>query len=447
MQRKIGRYSKYLRPITVTFDLLVLVVIGMWLLPNIFQGLYFYLYLTFSWIVISIITKFYQVYRFTKLIQIAQKIIKQYFVFALSLYALNGLFAITSAYRVIGYYLVTTAIIICVAKYLVFWLLKIFRKYYKGNLRRIVVIGHDDLTKNFINFVTANKDYGYLLSENFSLTNAQPETIVGYCNENDVDEIYLSLEKTTTNQVSYFIDYVDNNLKLLKFLPSRKDLLSANIKVDYYGVIPVMSSRTTPLNDPLNYFIKRAFDIVFSSFVIVFIMSWLTPLVAILIRLESKGPILFKQKRNGLDYEEFNCYKFRSMYVNANADIDEAVKNDPRITKVGAFLRKTSIDEMPQFFNVFVGTMSVVGPRPHMINFTEKYAIKVNKFKARHFIKPGITGMAQTHGYRGEIENDADIINRIKYDIYYMESWSLLLDMKIIYLTLKNAIKGEKKAY
>lgn len=447
MQRKIGRYSKYLRPITITFDLIVLVIFGIWLLPDSFQATYFYLYLAFSWIVISITTKFYQVYRFTKLIQIAQKIITQYFIFALNIFALNGLFSLTKQYTVVGYYLLGTAIVIVVAKYLVFWLLKLFRKYYKGNLRRIVVIGHDDLTENFIKFVTGNDDYGYKLFGSFSLSDTDPGDIIAFCIENDIDEIYLSLEKTTTKQVSFFIDYVDNNLKLLKFLPSRKDLLSANLKVDYYGVIPVMASRTTPLNDPLNYFIKRVFDIVFSSLVIIFIMSWLTPLIAILIRLESKGPIFFKQKRNGLDYEEFNCYKFRSMFVNENADIDEAVKNDPRITKVGAFLRKTSIDEMPQFFNVFVGTMSVVGPRPHMLNFTEKYAVKVNKFKARHFIKPGITGMAQTHGYRGEIENDTDIINRIKYDIFYMESWSLLLDLKIIYLTIKNAIKGEKKAY
>ncbi len=447
MQRKIGRYSKYLRPITITFDLIVLALTAMWILPDHFQGLYFYLYLTFSWIVISITTKFYQVYRFTKLIQIAQKIMKQYFVFALNLFALNGLFTLTEEYSVVGYYLLTTAVIIGIVKYFVFWLLKIFRKYYKGNLRRIIIIGHDELTNNFINFVTTNDDYGYSLTKSFSLTNTRSSEIVAFCNEHDVDEIYLSLEKTTTHQVSFFIDYVDNNLKLLKFLPSRKDLLSANLKVDYYGVIPVMPSRTTPLNDPLNYFIKRVFDIVFSSLVIILIMSWLTPLIAILIRLESKGPIFFKQKRNGLDYEEFNCYKFRSMFVNDNADIDEAVKNDPRITKIGAFLRRTSIDEMPQFFNVFVGTMSVVGPRPHMLNFTEKYAVKVNKFKARHFIKPGITGMAQTHGYRGEIENDTDIINRIKYDIFYMESWSLLLDLKIIYLTIKNAIKGEKKAY
>lgn len=447
MQRKIGRYSKYLRPITITFDLFVLVTLALWLLPSTFQTFYFYIYLSFSWIITAVITKFYQVYRFTKLIQIAQKIIKQYFLFALNLFALNGLFSLTQQYKSVAYYLFFTAIIIVCVKYLIFWLLKLFRKYYKGNLRKIVVVGHDDLTHNFIKFVTTNDDYGYALHQSFSLLKAHPEKIIAYCQENKIDEIYLSLEKTNTKQVSYFIDYVDNNLKLLKFLPSKKDLLSANLKVDYYGVIPVMPSRTTPLNDPLNHFIKRGFDIVFSSLVILGIMSWLTPLIAILIRLESKGPIFFKQKRHGLDYEEFNCYKFRSMFVNEHADIAEAVKNDPRITKVGAFLRRTSLDEMPQFFNVFIGDMSVVGPRPHMINFTEKYAVKVNKFKARHFIKPGITGMAQTHGYRGEIENDTDIINRIKYDIFYMESWSLLLDLKIIYLTIKNALKGEKKAY
>jgi len=447
VKRQIGRYSKYLRPITITFDLLVLVLLGIWLLPLSFQLLYFYLYLAFSWIVISVITKFYQVYRFTKLIQIAQKAIKQHFLFGLNLFALNGLFTLTHAYWSVTNYLLFTALVIIPVKYLVFYLLKIFRKYYRGNLRKIVVVGHDDLTGNFLKFVTTNADYGYLLCKNFSLLNTPPAEIISYCKEKDIDEIYLSLEKTTTQQVSFFINYVDNNLKLLKFLPSKKDLLSANLKVDYYGVIPVMPSRTTPLNDPINYFIKRVFDIFFSLLVIVFVMSWLTPLIAILIRLESKGPIFFKQKRHGLDYEEFNCFKFRSMFVNEKADIDEAVKNDPRITKIGAFLRRTSIDEMPQFFNVLIGNMSVVGPRPHMLNFTEKYAVKVNKFKARHFIKPGITGMAQTHGYRGEIENDTDIINRIKYDIFYMESWSLLLDVKIIYLTIKNAIKGEKKAY
>ncbi|HLV51179.1 MAG TPA: exopolysaccharide biosynthesis polyprenyl glycosylphosphotransferase [Flavobacterium sp.] len=447
MKRKIGRYSKYLRPITITFDLCVLVLLAILLLSAAFQHFYFYLYLAFSWIVISLVTKFYQVYRFTKLIQIAQKILTQFFLFSLNLLAFNGLFSFSQNYKNLAVYLGGTAFIIVSVKYLVFYLLKIFRKFYRGNLRKIVVIGNDELTLHFVDFVTTNPDYGYALNNHFSLTETTSEDITTYCCENKIDEIYLSLENTSTEQIGYFINYADNNLKLLKYLPSHKDLLSANLKVDYYGVIPVMPARITPLDDPLNYFIKRVFDIVFSSLVIILIMSWLTPLMAILIRLESRGPIFFKQKRNGLDYEEFDCYKFRSMFVNENADIEEAVKNDPRITKVGAFMRRTSLDEMPQFFNVFIGNMSVVGPRPHMLNFTEKYAVKVNKFKARHFIKPGITGMAQTHGYRGEIEKDSDIINRIKYDIFYMESWSLLLDLKIIYLTVKNALKGEKKAY
>ena len=447
MKPQIGRYSKYLRPITITFDLIVLAFLVAVLLPLPFHSAYFYLYLAFSWIVISVITKFYQVYRFTKLIQIAQKIIKQYALFALNLFAFNGLFSFTENYQSIGLYLFATAFVIVSVKYLVFWLLKIFRKYYQGNLRRIVVVGNDELTTQFLSFVTSNPDYGYKLNAHFSLSETTSDAIISYCKEHNVEEIYLSLEQTKTREISDFIDYVDNNLKLLKFLPSKKDLLSASLKVDYYGVIPVMPSRSTPLDDPLNQFIKRVFDIVFSLFVIVFVMSWLTPLIALFIRLESKGPIFFKQKRHGLNYEEFNCFKFRSMFVNELADTAEAVKNDPRITKVGAFLRKTSIDEMPQFFNVLLGNMSVVGPRPHMLNFTEKYAVKVNKFKVRHFIKPGITGMAQTHGYRGEIETDTDIINRIKYDIFYMESWSLLLDIKIIYLTIKNALKGEKKAY
>nr|WP_255481752.1 exopolysaccharide biosynthesis polyprenyl glycosylphosphotransferase [Flavobacterium sp. xlx-221] len=427
--------------------MLVIMGCAFLMLPQNFQSIYTILYLLFSWIIISVVTKFYQVYRFTKLIQIAQKAIKQFLLYSFSIFALNGLIIKEDKLTTIFIYLAIVFTVIVVVKYTVFYLLKVFRKYYKGNLRRIIVVGNDTLTTQFISFVNENPDYGYTLKKTFSLDKDELPDIVNFCKRNNIEEVYLSLERTTTKQVTTFINYVDNNFKLLKFLPSKKDLLSANLKVDYYGVIPVMSSRTTPLDDPLNQFLKRIFDIFFSTFVIVLIMSWLMPLVAILIKIESKGPIFFKQKRHGLDYNEFDCYKFRSMYVNDNADVEEATKNDPRITKIGAFIRRTSIDEMPQFFNVFIGNMSVVGPRPHMINFTEKYATKVNKFNVRHFIKPGITGMAQTHGYRGEIEKDSDIINRIKYDIYYMESWSLLLDLKIIYLTIKNAINGEKKAY
>ena len=176
-------------------------------------------------------------------------------------------------------------------------------------------------------------------------------------------------------------------------------------------------------------------------------LSWLTPFISLIILIESKGPIFFKQKRNGLNYAEFYCYKFRSMHLNPIADLEQVQKNDPRITKVGKFIRKTSIDELPQFFNVLLGDMSVVGPRPHMVSHTEMYAKSVDKFMVRHFIKPGISGLAQINGFRGEVETEKDIINRVKYDIFYLENWSLLLDIKIIFITVVNAIKGEKKAY
>jgi len=201
------------------------------------------------------------------------------------------------------------------------------------------------------------------------------------------------------------------------------------------------------MDDPFNNFVKRTFDIVVSLFVIVGILSWLTPILGLIIKLESKGPVFFKQKRNGLDYKEFYCYKFRSMKPNPLADLEQITKGDERVTGVGRIIRKTSIDELPQFINVLKGEMSVVGPRPHMVSHTHMYAEKVDKFMVRHFVKPGITGLAQVSGYRGEVEDETDIINRVKYDIFYLENWSIFLDIKIVFQTIYNAIRGEEKAY
>ena len=166
----------------------------------------------------------------------------------------------------------------------------------------------------------------------------------------------------------------------------------------------------------------------------------------IIIKLESTGPLFFKQKRNGLNGETFNCYKYRSMSQNDNVD-DIKTRQYGRITRIGKFIRKTSIDELPQFYNVFKGEMSVVGPRPHMLSYTELYAKTVNKYMVRHFVKPGITGLAQVKGFRGEVEKQNDIENRVKMDIFYIENWSFLLDLKIVFLTIINVFKGEEKAY
>jgi exopolysaccharide biosynthesis polyprenyl glycosylphosphotransferase len=194
-------------------------------------------------------------------------------------------------------------------------------------------------------------------------------------------------------------------------------------------------------------FIKRLFDIVFSLVIIIFICSWLFPIIALLIKLDSKGPVFFIQLRLGHDSRCFKCYKFRSMHINADADKRQATRNDRRITRVGAFLRKTSLDEFPQFFNVFKGEMSIVGPRPHMIVLNEKYAHLTPKLKERQSVKPGITGWAQVKGYRGETASAYSMIERIEADVWYLKNWSFGLDIKIIVRTLLITLKGDKNAF
>ncbi|MCL4140838.1 UNVERIFIED_CONTAM: hypothetical protein GTU68_015897 [Idotea baltica] len=328
-------------------------------------------------------------------------------------------------------------------------MLKKYRRILSGNSRNVIVIGSNEKTRQLINTFNTRLDFGYkfksqfcVKKEGFSLSNC-----FNYIIDNDIDEIYFSIAELSNKQINRLVDFADNNLRELKFIPDNKDIYSKKLKYEYYDYIPILSLRAIPLQESFSKFIKRLFDIFFSSFIIIFVLSWLTPILAILIKLESKGPVFFKQSRNGFNYKEFDCYKFRSMTPNKNAHLHQATKGDLRITKVGAFIRKTSIDELPQFFNVLFGDMSVVGPRPHMVSHTNMYAQRIDKFMVRHFVKPGITGLAQISGFRGEIETDKDIINRVKFDIFYIENWSILLDLKIILQTVVNAIKGEEKAY
>ncbi|WP_129715968.1 sugar transferase [Pedobacter sp. SYP-B3415] len=202
-----------------------------------------------------------------------------------------------------------------------------------------------------------------------------------------------------------------------------------------------------PLAGQTNQIKKRIADVVISLLVIVFILSWLFPIIGILIKLQSRGPILFKQLRSGRDDVPFYCYKFRSMRVNGDSDVRQASKTDDRITPIGRFLRSTSLDEFPQFINVFLGDMSVVGPRPHMIRHTEHYKQLIHRFMVRHFLKPGITGWAQISGCRGETRQKEDMERRVQHDIWYLENWSSGLDMKIVLLTMLAVIKGDENAF
>jgi len=185
----------------------------------------------------------------------------------------------------------------------------------------------------------------------------------------------------------------------------------------------------------------------FSIFIILFVFSWLFPILAIIIKLQSKGPVFFVQVRSGRDNKPFKCYKFRSMRVNNDSDKKQATRDDDRITRIGAFMRRTSLDELPQFFNVIMGNMSVVGPRPHMISHTEQYSQLIDTFMVRHFLKPGITGWAQIQGLRGETKNTEDMLARVEADVWYLENWSFLLDLKIVFLTALRTFQGDSKAF
>lgn len=450
MRKKTGRYSGYIRPFSYVLDLIIINILANFLLPETLNLLGYHFFISISWLVIAWNIGFYEVYRYTKVIEILSSVLKQYFFFLLINFAFIGFYLKFSEPSKMIQFVSFSLILVGLAKFFIYFSLRRFRVVFGGNFRKVVIVGNGKSVSQLEEFFNENPDYGYKLEKIFTLTpnkKEQVEECFNFVLEHKIDEIYCSLAELSNAEVNKFIDFTDNNLKILKFLPDNKEVLARNLIFDYYDYIPIISIRNIPLDETANKIIKRAFDIIFSLVVIIGILSWLIPILAILIKIESKGNVFFKQKRNGLNYKEFYCYKFRSMRLNEIADLYQVSKNDPRITRVGKFIRKTSIDELPQFFNVLLGDMSVVGPRPHMVSHTEMYARRIDKFMVRHFIKPGITGLAQTKGFRGEVESDKDIIYRVKFDIFYLENWSLLLDIKIIFLTIVNAIKGEDKAY
>ncbi|WP_417952559.1 exopolysaccharide biosynthesis polyprenyl glycosylphosphotransferase [Flagellimonas myxillae] len=431
-------------------DLLVINLFAYFLPINLEEPLLFHLYITGGWILFSTRNEFYKIHRYTKVPIIIRKIFTQFIFFFLLLYAFIGFFKqpVMSRYALAQYF-VLVLLTVAVIKLISYVLLMQYRGSLRGNIRNVVVIGKNKKTDQLVSVFNDRAEFGYNFIKQFSPGSLDFNLMdcFNFIKTSRVDEIYCSISELKNEELTAFINFADNNLKTLKFIPDNKNIFAKKLKFEYYDYIPVLSLRDIPLHNPINAFLKRSFDMAFSLLVILGLLSWLTPLLAILITLESKGPVFFRQTRNGVDNREFYCYKFRSMAPNTNADSISATKNDMRITKIGRIIRRTSIDELPQFYNVLFGTMSVVGPRPHMVKHTNEYATSVDKYMVRHFVKPGITGLAQVRGYRGEIEQEADILNRTKFDIFYIENWSMFLDLKIIVQTVLNAIKGEAKAY
>ncbi|MBO9584146.1 MAG: undecaprenyl-phosphate glucose phosphotransferase [Flavobacterium sp.] len=327
------------------------------------------------------------------------------------------------------------------------------------NFRNIIIVGANDTGKKMRNTLAKNLTYGYRFLGFFDEKRNMPDSvsgsiiggfddIQGFISQQHVDEMYVALHIDDVDIINKLIRICEHHMVRIKFIPDfQLYTKSSKVEISFYENTPVLMSRREPLENTANRLLKKLFDVCFSIMVILLIFPWLFPIIYTIIKIESPGPIFFKQERSGRDNKAFTCYKFRSMYVNNASDRIQAHRGDSRITRFGAFMRKTSIDELPQFFNVFLGNMSVVGPRPHMLCHTKEYTELISNYLVRHYAKPGITGWAQVNGYRGETKKLMDMENRVEFDIWYIENWSLLLDIKIILKTVFNIFKGEKNAY
>lgn len=299
--------------------------------------------------------------------------------------------------------------------------------------------------QNSFNFVGFLGEEGFYVDKNGDLMPAASEHFKTAAHSG-IKEVYVSLSPDRMGDVKNLLNAAEKQCLRLKFVP---DLSSgtAHFNIEHFGGFPVLSARAEPLENIENRVKKRFFDVFFSLTVVIFILSWLYPLLAIIIKSQSKGPVLFKQLRSGRDNKPFYCYKFRSMRMNNDSDKKQASMHDDRITPIGRFMRKTSLDELPQFFNVLQGKMSVLGPRPHMLSHTEEYRALIDQYMVRQFLKPGISGWAQVNGFRGETREPALMEKRVEHDIWYMENWSVMLDIRIIFMTVINIFKGEENAY
>ena len=450
---KTRSYSNLIIPFSILFHLGIINGVLYLMTPSTYLNPpYSFFYYNISWLFITYVLDFYPTARRETFMTNIKKLLYLYAIYGLAYFSWFGF---TGSTPNISYQVLTYVVICCfltVYRFIFYEFIKSYRLS-GGNHVNVVVIGKDKNLKK-IRKVFDSPQFGYRYCGFFDDEPSQSPTYLGnvfecfkYIIDYHVDEIYCTAAKLSKSDIQDLINFADNNLIKLKIIPDNKDIFTNAMTVQKYDNIPVLDLRTVPLEADFGRMAKRGFDIAFSSFIILGFLSWLIPILFVLIKLESPGPLFFVQKRHGLKRKTFGCIKFRSMTTSKDANTKMATKNDARVTRIGKFLRKSSIDELPQFFNVFIGDMSVVGPRPHMEQHTSDYEISVDKYLVRHFVKPGITGLAQIKGYRGEIIKPSDILNRIRLDIMYVEKWSFLLDFKIIFSTVLNAISGEEKAY
>ena len=367
-----------------------------------------------------------------------------------------GRFSYFQNWKIVALFLLLFALL-AIWRYICRTIIRTLRSHGR-NAHHIVFVGFNDTLVELFGELK-NTYYGYRVLGFFCDDEAveAPEGLVrlgrvsdveDYLNQNHrVNQLYCSLPSIRATEIRAIIHACDHCCVRFFSVPQVRNYLKRQMQLEILGSVPVLYMQDNPLTSLTNRVMKRSFDILVSLLVLIPFWLIIYPVVALLTKIFQTGPVFSKQKRNGLNGEEFLCYKFRSMKVNAQADNVQATKDDPRKTAFGNFLRKSSIDELPQFINVLKGEMSVVGPRPHMVAHTEMYSSLIEKYMIRHWVKPGITGWAQVTGARGETRELWQMEERIRKDIWYIENWSLPLDLKIIFLTVWNVLGGDKQAY
>lgn len=334
---------------------------------------------------------------------------------------------------------------------------KAFRK--RGfNFTRVVIVGTNRSAERLCEELESDRGFGYrvlgFFDDDPQKTFSQNKRYIGsieslpkFVADNDVNQIYYTLPEPESGKMQHVVKTADDNCAEFFYVPAADPSLGRSYTLHSIGAMPVLAGRHNPLKNPFNAAVKRAFDFTMSSIFLVTVYPFVYIPIAIAIKLTSPGPIYFRQQRTGYEGKSFDCLKFRTMHVNKDADTCQATPNDKRKTPLGNFLRKSSLDELPQFINVWKGDMSIVGPRPHMLKHTEDYSKLIDRYMVRHLVKPGITGWAQVNGYRGVTDQLWKMEKRVECDVWYIEHWTFLLDLKIMVRTVLNVFKGEQNAY
>ncbi len=327
------------------------------------------------------------------------------------------------------------------------------------SVKDLVIVGEGPAVQEIVQYCEDQTVRGYRFRGLFNDTQVEGEleaqrkgrveAVKSFALQNKIDIVYCALPGTRREEITALMEFCERNTIRFRVIPSLESFIPVvkTFDLTFHGKVPVSKLRREPLDRARYRVFKRTFDILFSLGVIMFVFTWLFPILAILVKLSSRGPVFFKQMRLGRDNNEFVCWKFRSMRMNTEADVKQATKDDPRVTGIGRFLRRSNLDELPQFLNVLFGHMSIVGPRPHPLLLNDQYRDVIDKYMVRHFVRPGITGWAQVNGFRGETRTPELMERRVELDIWYLENWSFLLDLRIVLRTVTNMFGKDPNAY